>query len=65
MWEPRKGSVVYHAKAVFGPGVVVGVRDDPEFGRMFTVLWQSTGQTLDHTRNSLQSVPAEIAGKVQ
>lgn len=62
--EPRTGFVVFHAKAVFGPGVVVDVRDDPEFGRMFKVMWQSTGQTLEHTANSLRSTPPDLAGKV-
>ena len=59
------GSVVYHAKAVFGPGTVTHIREDVDLGRLYRVLWQSTGQVLDHTATSLSRSPVEPAGSIR
>lgn len=64
-WEPSVGSVVFHAKALFGPGTVLDAREDVELeARLFTVLWQRTGQKLEHTAQSLRLTPADLAGGV-
>lgn len=61
----KPGTVVYHSKAIFGPGTVVKAQYDNDLETvLYEVIWQTTGQQLEHTEMSLSRFPAVPAGKL-
>lgn len=61
----KSGSVVYHSKAIFGPGTVLSAAYDEELETvLYEVMWQSSGQVMQHTENSLSRVPVTPAGRL-
>lgn len=51
----KVGNIVFHKiRKDFGPGTVLAFVHDPSLDIVMTkVMWQSTGQTLEHLQRSL------------
>ena len=64
--EIKVGSVVFYFNAssnIFrGPGTVTAIQFDEKIGvDIFTVLWQSAGETWDHYRSGLLTLAQKEA----